>query len=117
MIVNCPRICEACHLLDPKVRCDRKNLNVTEEHVYAPGDMSKMFNAIAPTFHDRYGVKVLMEDPFIVTFDNFLTDQEIDALLESVDGNWERSTGECWMVVEGLYLYTTAMVFRTWWLF
>jgi hypothetical protein len=38
-----PVTCGNCHLLDPKVRCNRKTLNITETPVYAPGDLDKMF--------------------------------------------------------------------------
>ena len=30
--------------------------------------------------------------PWVVTFDNFLTDDEVNALLDTVEGTWERST-------------------------
>lgn len=92
MIVNCPSSCNACHLLDPKVRCDRANLNISTDPIYKPGDMTNMFENIASQFGDRYSVNVLLTDPYVVTFDNFLTDEEVDALITTVDGGWERST-------------------------
>jgi len=92
MIVNCPRSCAACELLDPKVRCNRDRLGIKNEHVYAPGDMNAMFSSIKKTYGSMYGINVLSQDPWVVTFDNFLTDKEIDALIASVNGNWERST-------------------------
>ena len=92
MIVNCPESCSACHLLDPKVRCDRKRLNVTLEPSLEPGDMHRIFSEIESRYNDRYNVTVLSSDPWIVTFGEFLTDEEIDALIYEVDGSWERST-------------------------
>jgi prolyl 4-hydroxylase len=92
MIVNCPRSCNACHLLDPKVRCDRRNLNMSTDPIYKPGDMLDMFQSIEANFGERYKVTVVSTDPYIVTFDDFLTDTEIDALITTVDGGWERST-------------------------
>ena len=92
MIVNCPRSCNACHLLDPKVRCDRRNLNMSIDPIYKPGDMLDMFQSIEANFGERYKVTVVSTDPYIVTFDDFLTDTEIDALITTVDGGWERST-------------------------
>lgn len=91
MIVNCPKSCNACHLLDPKVRCQRARLNISDPG-YAPGEMNGVFEKLERKFGDRYGVTVLSTDPWIVTFDNFLSKQETDALISTVDGNWERST-------------------------
>ena len=51
-----------------------------------------MFKNIEPEFSDRYTVKILSTDPWVVTFDNFLTDVEINALITTVNGKWERST-------------------------
>jgi len=92
MIVNCPHSCKSCHLLDPKVRCDRDRLGIKKDHVYQPGDMNAMFESIEKTYGKRYGVTIHSRDPWVVTFDNFLTDIEVESLIESVEGNWERST-------------------------
>jgi len=92
MIVNCPKSCNACHLLDPKVRCNRANLNISTLPAYQPGEMSAMFSSIEERFQDRYGVNVLSTDPYVVTFDNFMTDREVAALIKAVEGGWERST-------------------------
>lgn len=91
MIVNCPRACEACHLLDPKVRCNRESLNISTTPAFAEGKMNEMFGRIAETFGDRYGVSIVSTSPWIVTFENFLTDAEVDALI-STNTQWERST-------------------------
>ena len=96
MIMFCPRSCNACELRDPKIRCDRARLNITTTPVYAPGDMNLMFENILDEFRD-YGPEVLSspaagkEKPWVVTFENFLSDQEIDALI-STNNNFERST-------------------------
>ena len=92
MIVNCPVSCEACHLLDPKVRCQRARMNISDVPIYAPGDLNAMFSSIKEKFDDRYGVTVHSETPWVVTFDNFLTDDEVNALIDTVEGTWERST-------------------------
>ena len=80
MTINCPVSCNACHLLDPKVRCDRMRLNISDVPVYAPGDMHNMFSSIQERFGERYGVTVLSEKPWVVTFDNFLSDDEVRCL-------------------------------------
>jgi len=92
MAVNCPRSCNACHLLDPKVRCDRNRLNMSTSPIYAPGDMDNMFESIERDFGDKYGINIISRSPWIVTFDNFMTDIEVGALIQTVEGTWERST-------------------------
>lgn len=91
MIVNCPRSCNACHLLDPKVRCDRKTLNISNTPAYGPGDHSVMFSSLKEKFDAQYGVTVHSTEPWVVTFDNFITDDEVDALIKT-QKKWERST-------------------------
>jgi len=51
-----------------------------------------MFENIQTEFGSTYGVNVLSTSPYIVTFDNFLTDEETDALISTVEGTWEQST-------------------------
>ena len=58
---------------------------------YLPGDMNKMFSNIVKDFGSVYDVNVLSTDPWVVTFDNFLTDSEAVALIQTVN-KWERST-------------------------
>ena len=43
--------------------------------------MLSMFESIQPSFGDRYGVNVISTDPYVVTFDNFMTDEEVNALI------------------------------------
>jgi len=31
-------------------------------------------------------------DPWVVVFDNFVSEEEINAMISTVEGNWERST-------------------------
>uniref|UniRef100_A0A7S2WFP1 Fe2OG dioxygenase domain-containing protein n=1 Tax=Rhizochromulina marina TaxID=1034831 RepID=A0A7S2WFP1_9STRA len=90
MIVNCPFSCNACDLLDPKVRCDRSRLNITNTPFFAAGGLSSMFQRIFEDFGSLEPALV-HEDPWIVTFDNFLNASEADALYHSVD-NFVRST-------------------------
>ena len=96
MIMFCPESCNACELRDPKIRCDRSRLNITTTPVYAPGDMNRMFENIFEEFKE-YNPEILSSPamgqgkPWVVTFDNFLSDQEIDALI-STNNNFERST-------------------------
>jgi len=91
MIVNCPQSCNACHLLDPKVRCDRGHLNVSDSPAFVPGAMHDMFSSMKERFGDRYGVTVHSTSPWVVTFDNFVTHEEADALIAQ-QTKFERST-------------------------
>eukprot|EP00607_Mallomonas_marina_P000415 CAMPEP_0182437728 /NCGR_PEP_ID=MMETSP1167-20130531/85244_1 /TAXON_ID=2988 /ORGANISM="Mallomonas Sp, Strain CCMP3275" /LENGTH=418 /DNA_ID=CAMNT_0024630751 /DNA_START=102 /DNA_END=1359 /DNA_ORIENTATION=+ len=91
MIINCGASCNNCHLRDPKIRCNRKALNISTEPVYMPGDMSAMFNDIERLYGDRYNVTVHSRAPWVVTFDDFMTPEETTAIIGTVD-KWERST-------------------------
>ena len=94
MIVNCPHSCSSCHLRDAKVRCQRASLNISTEPAYYPGQLHAMFEQIPEKFA-HMGVTVLSTSPYIMTFDNFVTDEEITALLMTATNNgktWERST-------------------------
>jgi len=95
MIINCPRSCnditDACRKRDPKIRCNRKALNITTAPVYQPGDMQIMFESLHERFGKRYPMEVLSTDPYIVIFDNFVADDEGETLIKSIT-KWERST-------------------------
>ncbi|KAJ1397272.1 hypothetical protein B484DRAFT_484205 [Ochromonadaceae sp. CCMP2298] len=84
--------CNACHLRDSKVRCNRNTLNISADPTYAPGAMGSMFSSIESRFAETYDVTVVSRDPWVVTFDNFLSDDEVSALITTVADNWERST-------------------------
>jgi hypothetical protein len=105
MIVNCPVSCNACHLLDPKIRCQRSSLNMTVGPAFGPGEMNLMFNGIVNHFSSQFDVKVLSSDPWLVQFDNFITDEEIDAIISTVEGNWERSTDTGFYLSIYKYIY------------
>lgn len=92
MIVNCPHSCNACHLREYKARCDRSFLNISTAPIYKPGDLNNMFSSIVDRFSDRYDINVINTSPWVVTLDNFLTEEESAALISTVEGTWERST-------------------------
>ena len=93
MTVNCPRSCDACHLRDPKVRCDRERLNMSTVPAMRPGDLTKFFEGIESRFPEL-GITVHSRDPWVLTMDNFLTTDEADALIAATVGSQEfiRST-------------------------
>lgn len=92
MIINCPHSCQSCHLRDAKVRCNRNFLNISTEPVYKAGDMDNMFSSIVERFGDRYNVSVQSTDPWVVVFEDFVSEVEAAALISTVEGTWERST-------------------------
>ena len=92
MIVNCANSCHSCELRDPKLRCNRKTLNMTTTPAYLPGELNDMFSTIQERVGHLYGVTIVSTSPWVVTFDDFLTQEEIDALISTNQGNWERST-------------------------
>ena len=91
MIVNCPISCNSCALRDPRLRCPRTALSMDQEPAYKPGDMNAMFSSILSNFGDKYGAIVHSESPWVVTFENFMTQEETDAIISTVHV-WERST-------------------------
>lgn len=91
MVINCPKSCDACHLRDSSVRCARTSLNMSSDAIYMPGDMDAMFESIESRFGHLYNVSVLSTAPWVVTFEDFLSDDEADALISTVK-KWERST-------------------------
>ena len=91
MTVNCPLSCNNCHLRDPNLRCNRSFLNISSDPIFNPGDMASMFQRIEKTFGKKYKIRIVSESPWVVIFDNFLEEDEMNALVETVDG-WERST-------------------------
>jgi len=95
MTVNCPKACNRCELLDPRKRCTRAFLNTTQEPWMKPGDLNKLFEDMAERTkqYDPVIVSSPPEGPWVIYFDNFLSDIEADTLIEW--GNkigFERST-------------------------
>lgn len=105
MIINCPRSCNdqvnACAMRDPRLRCTRTSLNISttpiyknghmEDGHYVNGDMNMMFESIVERYSKKHKVQVLSRDPWVVTFEDFTTPEEGNALISSIQ-RWERST-------------------------
>lgn len=92
MIVNCASGCNACHLLDRNVRCDRNFLNMSTTPALFSGSLETMFQRIVKNEKHEWGDVVIHSmDPWIVTFDNFMSDAETTAIISAVK-KWERST-------------------------
>ena len=91
MIMNCPVACGACHLRSSELRCQRENMNMSSDPIYVPGDLRKLFESIIDRFEDRYTINVLSASPYVLTIEDFLSNDEIRALISTVKG-WQRST-------------------------
>lgn len=76
MMRMCPLVCQICNLLIFEERCPYDG-NRTHD-VFKPGDLNNMFERIAA--HD--GATVHSRDPWVITVDDFLTDQEADRIVE-----------------------------------
>lgn len=82
MTKSCAPACQSCHLLIWENRCPAKE-DLEETAAYGPGDLGSLFKKIREGVFDEYGpVEILSDDPFVVTFENFLSDEECDALVE-----------------------------------
>lgn len=74
----------------------RIKLNITDEPIYKPGDMNAMFENIFERF-SHYNPTALStpkdgpDKPWVVTFENFLTHEEVDAII-ATNTHFERST-------------------------
>jgi len=76
-------------LIDPQIRCSKENLNITDP-IWKPGDLNKLFTSWATEERFKeYDPIVLsspdgayggISGPWVMTFDNFLTDEESEAL-------------------------------------
>jgi hypothetical protein len=116
MIVHCCQSCDkhldSKRLIDPKVRCSKEQLN-TPEPVWKPGDLNKMFERWASDedIIQQYGLEVITSPepkkhnatwenakdghPWVVVFNNFLSDNEVDDLIRGGEmEGYERSTDQ-----------------------
>lgn len=101
MATTCAPSCKSCHLIDLAARCP---IDPNAEPALAPGDLNTMFDRIVKeaadgskgytvTVHSRPSAesiaerivdeeKDLEQPPWIVTFDEFLSDEECDYLIQ-----------------------------------
>jgi len=95
MTTGCAPACASCNLLKYENRCPYDN---DAEEAYKAGEMGEMFRGIKVGLYDEaYGpVNFLSEEPdgpWVVTFDNFLSDEECDRLISLGELNdFKRST-------------------------
>lgn len=91
---DCAPACQTCYLMDLQERCPMENMS---EDALKPGDLDRLFEGIVAdgSEYARYGPKVLsrplgegeeagpdfIEGPWLVTFEDFTTDEEIERLI------------------------------------
>ena len=109
MIVNCCQSCEEVegygHLIDSEVRCTRERLNATIP-AFDVGSLDKLFTRWATEEEfQKFDPHVVSspgkihggehDGPWILTFDSFIDDMEIEDLLKGAEyGGFERSTDQ-----------------------
>jgi prolyl 4-hydroxylase len=91
MTVYCPISCRACDIRDPKLRCTREFLNVTNSRAYQTTPLDVVFGKLKSRLKKYGPVTVHSKSPWVVTVDNFVSDDEVHDLIYGVD-HWERST-------------------------
>mmetsp|Transcript_13179 Transcript_13179/g.52805 ORF Transcript_13179/g.52805 Transcript_13179/m.52805 type:complete len:325 (+) Transcript_13179:696-1670(+) len=117
MITMCGKSCDSCHLRDPELRCARSALDMTQRPAIEPGDLEARFRDVAFNRAADLGVTVHsapegsfsssnssvfgdnatappLTGPWVVTLDNFVSDEEADAIVASVSTSFSRSTDQ-----------------------
>jgi prolyl 4-hydroxylase len=91
MITQCAPVCKTCELLDFEMRCP---YDPDEETALKPGDLNKLFEKLITL--KEYAPNILsmpnstspdvFDGPWVVTLDNFLTEEECDRLIQLGNG-------------------------------
>jgi len=90
----CAASCARCELLDPKIRCDKKTMNISLLDTYAPGGVSKVFDNILVQPDLAGKVEILSRDPFMLVIRDFVTDIEGSTLIDLTAKSLKRSTDQ-----------------------
>jgi len=87
MKLKCAASCGTCDQLDFKKRCP---MPVDVPPAVPPHAMAETFERALSLFPE-YEPQALSTDPYVVSFENFIQPDEIEALLEHADGRFARS--------------------------
>ncbi|CAB9519968.1 Prolyl 4-hydroxylase subunit alpha-1 [Seminavis robusta] len=102
----CPLACKSCMELDENYRCHYTHDDNDATAAWGPGDLNKMFERIVTDpLYLRYQPRILsrptvpmddkteiLQGPWVVVLDNFLSDEESDTLIEvGMDIGYKRS--------------------------
>lgn len=96
MSVHCAVSCDACHLMDPKVRCDLGRLNMSAEHAVQPGGIEAMFRSLQGRY-PQYNVEIVSQPPqgpWVATFEDFISEEEAEAIRRRTTADLKRSTDQ-----------------------
>ena len=88
MKLRCAKSCNTCDMLDYKKRCPIKD---DRTPAVPPGRMSATFQRALSNF-PHLVPHILSEDPWVVSFDHFMSPEEVSALLAHGEGRYVRST-------------------------
>ena len=88
MKLRCAASCGSCDWLDYKKRCP---MPADRDAAVPPGAMSDSFERALRDF-GPLAPSVLSRDPWVMTFDNFLSPDEVAAVLKHGHDRYERST-------------------------
>lgn len=105
MVMMCAKSCDSCHLRDPATRCARQALNMAQQPTLRAGDLDAAFvgAVLAHNATVHSGPRVAYPDlvpddaldgPWVVTFDDFLSRDEADDIIASVEARFSRSTDQ-----------------------
>lgn len=94
MTVNCGKSCRTCALRNPKLRCHRHKMRMAQAPALQPGDVNRLFDSFVDKWGTKYNATVHSTSPHIVTLDNFVQDDEIEAIIGSVNHLFSRSTDQ-----------------------
>lgn len=94
MYTQCARTCRTCDYMDKSKRCTRSFLNISEAPAFGPGEIGQMFRNMQSKYGDRYLITVLSTSPWVVTIDNFISDDEIIAMHSGVSKWYESQSQE-----------------------
>lgn len=84
MVANCPKTCDMCDIIDRKDRCLRSKLNISDEPWIKPGELHTLFEGMLERGKD-FSPQVVSREPdgpWMIVFDNFVNDEEIEAFLK-----------------------------------
>ena len=79
MITSCAPVCMSCDMLLLEKRCP---IDQNAKSAWEPGDLDKMFeHLISDEIASKYPVTILSRDPWVVTLDDVVSEEEAERLI------------------------------------